>query len=139
VSYQLERGDGRSHALALEWLEVTLTGVERAAGGLIDSTLPEPAQLRRLERTIPSEALPLDAVLLDLIVDGEQRWRQPWLRACALHATRALPDLDLHLDLDALRGSSSDAGLDDDGWSAFDEVLAALAPDGVLEVADDRG
>ena len=34
-------------------------------------------------------------VLLDIARDEADRWRQPWLRACALYAAWSVPDLEL--------------------------------------------
>ena len=93
VSFQFAKGDGRSHALAVEWLDVTLTGTDRAAVALLEPGLSDAERLRRLTRALPLPELSLEEVLVDLITDPEQRWRQPWVQACALHAAWSTPDV----------------------------------------------
>ena len=95
VSFQLAKGDARSHALAVEWLDVTLTGTDRAAVPLIEPGLSEVERLRRLTRALPIPDRSVADVLHDLITDPEDRWREPWVRACALHAAWSLPELGI--------------------------------------------
>jgi HEAT repeat protein len=97
VSFQFAKGDSRSHALAVEWLDVTLTGTDRAAVALIEPGLSEAERLRRLSRTLPLPEWSLTEVLHDLVVDEGDRWRQPWVQACAIHAawSRAEGGLDV--------------------------------------------
>ena len=86
VSVQLERADSRTHALAMEWLDVSLTGTDRSAVALLEPGLSDQERLRRLARALPLADLSLAEVLRDLVFDDDHRWRQPWVRACALHA-----------------------------------------------------
>ena len=91
VSFQFAKGDGRSHALAVEWLDVTLSGTDRAAVALVEPGLSEAERLRRLTRTLPARRSARSRVLVDLITDPEHRWRQPWVQACAVHAAWSHP------------------------------------------------
>jgi hypothetical protein len=87
----LLESEGGERPLALETLEVT---VGRAAFPtvltLLDPTLEPATRLERLERQ-GSVRRPADATaaLVDLIEDQAGEWRDPWLRACALHALAA--------------------------------------------------
>jgi hypothetical protein len=84
VRYQLAQNDARSHALALEWMEVTFEGVDRAATALIEPGLPAPERLQRLARDFAVPPAARSAILRDLVEDPEDRWRRPWIAACAL-------------------------------------------------------
>ncbi|MET0901765.1 MAG: hypothetical protein ABWZ52_00865, partial [Acidimicrobiales bacterium] len=96
VAFQLAQRDARSHALAIEWLDVTLTSVERSVVALLEPNLSTRERLRRLNRTHPLEDLGTRALLLELVRDDDGRWR-PWIKACALDATTAMPSDDLVL------------------------------------------
>ena len=93
VSVQLDRADSRTHALAMEWLDVSLTGTDRSAVALLEPGLSDQERLRRLARALPLADLSLAEVLRDLVFDDDHRWRQPWVRACALHASASMPEL----------------------------------------------
>jgi HEAT repeat protein len=125
ASFQLANGDVRSHALAVEWLEVTITGPERAALALLEPGLTESARLRRLCRGFAAPDGSLAAVLHDLVTDSGQRWRQPWLRACALHAAWSIPEADV--DLRQVVSRAPDVELDGQGASIVQETWAAIA------------
>jgi hypothetical protein len=111
---------GPSTALAVEALEVGI-GTEEAH--LVVALLePRLVPAQRLERLSPPEhnsAAPSDVEdwLRDLIEDLDQRWRSPWLRACAIHVASACGVLD-RIDLASARAL---------GDPVVDEELAALA------------
>jgi hypothetical protein len=44
----------------------------------------------------------VSAALTDVVADPDDRWRSPWLRACALHAA-LVAGIELPLDRTALR------------------------------------
>lgn len=92
VAFQLAQDDPRLHALALEWLEVTLAGADRAAVDLLEPGLSHGERLRALLGRRPPPPIDVPALLRDLVVDGDGRWRQPWVQACALVAASGLPD-----------------------------------------------
>ena len=123
VSFQFAKGDGRSHALAVEWLDVTLIGTDRAAVALLEPGLSDAERLRRLTRTLPLPELSIEAVLVDLITDPEHRWRQPWVQACALHAAWSTPEVQLDL---ASLDLSPVVELDGMDRSIFEETVAAI-------------
>jgi hypothetical protein len=74
------------HALAVELLEL-LEGRETAGllVALLDPSLDRAARREALAR-LPTPQWSAREWLLDLIADGEARWQDPWLRACALYA-----------------------------------------------------
>jgi hypothetical protein len=86
VAFQLAGPDARSHALALEWLEATLAGTDRAYVALAEPDWSPAERLRALGRRFPLPDLTVTEVLRDLVDDPDGRWRRPWLTACALVA-----------------------------------------------------
>ena len=86
MTFQLAKGDRRAHALAVEWLEVTLIGTDRTAIALLEPGLSDEVRLRRLARAFPLPDIGLAALLEELARGTDGRWRRPWLQACALHA-----------------------------------------------------
>ncbi len=84
VAFQLAQHDMRMHALAMEWIDVTLTGVDRAAAAILDPALVPHERLRLLEREFALPSLDAPEILRDLIDDPDRRWRRPWIAACAL-------------------------------------------------------
>ena len=85
VVFQLAQRDPHSHALALEWLDVTLTGTERAAIALLEPRWSDRERLNALTRTFP--LAPLDAAC------GPARARRGSRRPMATalgHGVRAL-------------------------------------------------
>lgn len=86
VEFQLAQRSARYHALALEWLDVTLVGTDRAAVALLEPGLSTQARLRLLARWFAIPPSTPHMVLLDLVDDRSGRWRRPWLTACVLLA-----------------------------------------------------
>jgi hypothetical protein len=86
VAFQLAGPDARSHALALEWLEATLVGTDRAYVALAEPDWSPEERLRALRRRFPLPDITVSEVLRDLVEDPDSRWRRPWLTACALVA-----------------------------------------------------
>jgi hypothetical protein len=86
VAFQLARRDARSHALALEWLDATLVGTDRSYVALVEPDWSPQERLRSLARRFPLPPFTVTAVLRDLVEDPDDRWRRPWLTACALVA-----------------------------------------------------
>jgi HEAT repeat protein len=86
VAFQLAQSDTRLHALAMEWLDVTLAGPDRAAMSVVDPALSTVARWNALGRELRADRSTVDDVLLDLVADPSGRWRRPWLSACALLA-----------------------------------------------------
>ena len=83
VRYQLAQNDARSHALAIEWMEVTFAGTDRVATALLEPGLSAPEQLRLLTREYALPPLEPSDILRDLVEDPRHLWR-PWITACAL-------------------------------------------------------
>ncbi len=94
VVFQLSQRDRRSHALALEWLDVTLTGAGRAVVALLEPGVPDQVRMDTLTRRFPVEPLPPHEVLLDLVEDRGDVWRRPWITACALYAAAGVRGTD---------------------------------------------
>ena len=97
VRLQLELGSKRSHALALEWLEVTLSPDDRATMPLLDPGVGHDELWRRLTRSFPLPVASAEQTLQDLINDPDFAWRRPWITACAMFTSSGLaePVLDL--------------------------------------------
>ncbi|MFL6204870.1 MAG: hypothetical protein ACJ739_05925 [Acidimicrobiales bacterium] len=96
VAFQLAQRDERNHALAIEWLDVTLVGDERSLIALLEPSLPARRRLQRLRRTFPLDPLGVRAALLEVVRDDDRRWR-PWIKACALYTTASIAPVDLRL------------------------------------------
>jgi hypothetical protein len=76
----------------LEWLDVTLSGTDRAVVAMLEPGLADDERLRSLSRWLPiAPASPL-AIVRDLLEDRDHRWRRSWLTACALYAASGLSD-----------------------------------------------
>ena len=97
VVFQLAQRDPRSHALALEWLDVTLTGTDRAAVALLEPRLSDRERLNMLARTFPVPPLSRRDILLELVQDRDGRWRRPWIKACALYTASGISEEELEV------------------------------------------
>ncbi|HUF99599.1 MAG TPA: hypothetical protein VMM60_15820 [Ilumatobacter sp.] len=86
VAFQLAQPDVRLQALALEWLDVTLVGTDRAAIALLEPGLSAARRLQALNREPRTGSQGTRDVLYDLVHDAGNDWRRPWLAACALAA-----------------------------------------------------
>ena len=95
VVFQLAQRDPHSHALALEWLDVTLSGTERAAIALLEPRWSNRERLHALVRTFPLPTLGGRAALLELVQDRDGRWRRPWVKACALSTASGISAAEL--------------------------------------------
>ena len=126
VAFQLAQRDARSHALALEWLDVTLAGTDRAAISLLEPRLSARERLAALTRTFP--VLPLDRheILLEIVQDRDGRWRRPWVTACAIYAASGISaaELDAITDAAATADQASGFGFDED--RIVHETLAGI-------------
>jgi hypothetical protein len=111
-------------ALALEWLDVTLSGTDRAAVALLEPQLSDRERLHALARTFPVSALSEREVLLELVQDRDGRWRRPWVKACALYTAAGVSDTELETIATAAHASLSTVGTDED--HIVHETLAAL-------------
>ena len=89
VALQLAQPDARSHALAIEWLDVTLTGTERPVVALLEPGLTATDRLLRIRGALEIERLDRSAVLRELVEDDDRRWR-PWIKACAVHVAAVI-------------------------------------------------
>ena len=77
VGFQLAQPNPRFHALALEWLDVTLVGTDRAAVTLLEPELSAHQRMRLLVRSFPIPPATPRTVLLDIVEDRDDRWRRP--------------------------------------------------------------
>lgn len=84
VEFQLDQDAPRLHALAMEWLDATLATQDRTAVAVLDPATPLDDLARRGARDRTEETAA--AVVADLVLDPGERWRRPWLQACALAA-----------------------------------------------------
>jgi hypothetical protein len=116
VAFQLAQRDRRVRALALEWLDVALTAAQRPAIALLEPDLAPAVRAVTLSRQRPGRPGEIRALLVDLALDPDDRWRRPWLSACGAFA---LHDLGLANDAEF-----PSADLDADSLVA--ETLAGL-------------
>jgi hypothetical protein len=128
VVFQLAQRDARSHALALEWLDVTLTGTDRTVIALLEPRLSDRERLNTLVSGIPVPPLRQREVLLDLVHDRGNRWRRPWVKACALYTAWGMSEVEF----EAVAGTAAEPeaiGADqitDDEESIVHETLDGL-------------
>ena len=116
VAFQLAQSNLRFHALALEWLDVTLVGTDRAAVPLLEPGLPTSERLRVLGRWFPIPPTTPQAVLVELAEDRDGHWRRPWITACVLLTAADMPELGV----EALAGA-------DDHTRIVHETLVGIA------------
>ena len=126
IRYQLAQPNPRFHALAMEWLDVTLVGTDRAAVTLLEPELSAPQQMRLLVRSFPIPPATPRTVLLDLAEDRDDRWRRPWITACALLAAADMPELGCEALAWPL-AEQSPVDDRDDQTSIVQETLVAIA------------
>ena len=121
VSFQFAQSDRRQHAVAVEWLEVTLVPRSRPAIAILEPDLSTAERLGRLAKINAPHALSPAEQLTDLALDQQRVWRRPWLRACALLAlSRGGSGLTEVLD------QLSFADHDDDPEGIVSETIGAL-------------
>ncbi len=121
VSFQFAQRDPRQHAIAIEWLEISLVPRSRPAVAILEPDLSAHERLRRLAKADGPFAVTPAAQLTDLALDQERIWRRPWLRACALLALSRDRSALAHL-LDQLTVVTHD----DDPDGIVGETLEAL-------------
>ena len=110
---------------ALEWLDVTLVGADRAAVTLLEPELSAQERMRLLSRSFPVPPATPRTVLLDLAKDRNDRWRRPWITACALLAGSNMPDVGFDL-LARTLSEKPHVGDDDDHRWIVEETLVAM-------------
>jgi HEAT repeat protein len=125
AAFQLAQPSTRAHALALEWLDVTLTGADRDAITLLDPGLTTQAQLRMLSRSIPVPAASAAAIVEELIADYDSRWRRPWIAACAVLAACDLPEVDFDALCDEITERASHSSPNSEA-AILHETVAAI-------------
>ena len=125
VARQLAQGDAPAQGLALEWLEVTLTGADRAVVPLLDPVLTDLERMRALVQAVPITPMSTSDVLRDLIEDRHRRWRRPWITACALYAAAAMEDPAVDV-LEAFGTDAPTIGGTDDAAAIVAETVAGL-------------
>ena len=101
VLFQLAQPDVRAHAVAMEWLDVTLIGTDRAVMALLEPAGSPSDRLRSLGRWFQLPEAGIDDILGDLVEDAADRWRRPWLTACALMAMANLEGEHFRIPADA--------------------------------------
>jgi hypothetical protein len=124
IEYQLAQRSTRFHALALEWLAVTLVGTDRAAVALLEPDLSTQERLRLLARWFLIPQLTPQTILLELAEDRDGRWRRPWITACALVAAADMPEPGLEVLARAAVSESAIAEMDDPKWIVRETLTA---------------
>ncbi len=137
VVFQLGQRDSRSHALALEWLDVTLTGTDRAVVAMLEPRWSDRERLHALTRTFPLPAVSQHDVLLDLVEDRHDRWRRPWIKACAVYTAWSMADGRLDAITAATTANVSARGARD-GERIVYETLDGIHARGASPIASCR-
>ncbi|MEM7113917.1 MAG: HEAT repeat domain-containing protein, partial [Chloroflexota bacterium] len=84
---QLLHGNSGSKALALETLDVTLTGEQKKrVFPLIDAKLSTEQRIKQLQTIFELEPMSLNERFTEMIADPDQEWTNGWTRACVLQA-----------------------------------------------------
>lgn len=130
VEFQLALNDFRMHALALEWLDVTLLAPDKLAITLVDPSLSSDERLRSMSRGSPIDALTLTEAVTDIIENRGHKWQSPWLISCALLTASDLPELDFE---ELMEGPSNG-----DRPAESNEV-GGLVPETVADIRRRRG
>lgn len=125
IGFQLTQHDTRFHAFAMEWLDATLTGIDRAAVALLEPELSTDERLTILTRWFTISPTTPYGVLVDLAEDRDDHWRRPWISACALLAASGMPEFDAKT-LATVRARV--AGVDDfdDHFQIVRETIAGI-------------
>ena len=131
VVFQFAQRDTRNHSLALEWLETTLTGIDRAVVPLLEPGMADSERLSLLERWVSVPLVSRDSLLNDLIEDSAHEWRRPWLMACAMFFAAAGSHPAAVFVNDAADGGSTWAGHVE--ASIVHETLAGLRERATVE------
>jgi hypothetical protein len=88
---RLGGGDDRAVAHAVEAVEIHLPpGRARLVMPLLENRLTDAERVAQLRRLAQIPAFDPAAALADIADDPEDRWRSPWLAACAIHAAFVL-------------------------------------------------
>jgi hypothetical protein len=86
ASLGLTGDDENRRALAIEVFEVRLSRDENArAVPVVRVDLPETERLQLLERVLSIPVADRAHVIAEIVDDRENRWRSPWLQACAVY------------------------------------------------------
>ena len=84
-----------AHALAMEWLDVTLVGIDRGLGGTARARGDFRGSVGDVVAVVPHVGDDAESVLVDIADDPDDRWRRPWITACAILAGAEDPELGL--------------------------------------------
>ena len=88
---QFVHGNSASQALALETLDVTLTGEQKQmVFPLVDAKLTVEQQIKQLQAVFDLQHLSSVERLAEMIADPEREWTNGWTRACVLQAVGKL-------------------------------------------------
>ena len=88
---QLMSGDSSEQALALEMLDVTLSGGEKAIlFPLAAPKLTREKRIQQLNTLIPTTSMPQETRLKEIITIVGDGWNHDWIRACAIYAAGKL-------------------------------------------------
>ena len=125
VEFQLAQKSTRVHAVAMEWLDVTLVGTERASVALLEPDSSAAERLAVLTRWFPLSPTTPEAVLVDIADDPDDVWRHAWLTACAVLAGAEMPELGLD-DLASIAADTSGESETGDPTDIVWETITAL-------------
>ena len=125
VVFQLAQRDPRSHALALEWLDVTLDRDRSRRGRVARAPAVGPRATQRALAHVPARAARAPhEILLELVQDRDGRWRRPWVKACALYTASGISTAELDATSTAAVAELTELGADED--QIVHETLAGI-------------
>jgi hypothetical protein len=130
VAFQLALNDSRMHALALEWLDVTLLAPDKLAIALVDPSLSSEARMRSISRVAPVTIVTLTEAVMDIIENRHDRWQSPWLISCAWLTAADMPELDFEALIKHISNGDRPA-------KSYD--VSGLVPETVADIRRRRG
>ncbi|HEX3087292.1 MAG TPA: hypothetical protein VHQ23_01465, partial [Ilumatobacteraceae bacterium] len=133
VGFQLAQQSTNLHSIAMEWLDVTLVGIERPSLALLEPRASLADRHASLTRWFPLPSISPETVLIDVVEDPDDRWRRPWLTACALLAGADSPELGLEHLAETLRESPVEEHRHH--WHIVSDTIAGIRRRRSLEAA----
>jgi HEAT repeat protein len=125
ASEQLEARTASERALALETLEVMLSGSHKSlVFPFIDPKLSDTQQREKLSKIFGIPSYESDERLIEILANRNSKWQRPWIRACAAYALGKM-GINKAVDVVELALETTDVSLRETAaWALFE-----LAPD----------
>ena len=121
---RLMYGNGNEQAHALETLDVTLAGDQKAmVFPFINTSEDLTRRLTKLERIFPAQEKDRNTHLREIIANPEQYWTHEWTRVCAIYAAARLDLAEMAEVIEPCLSESNPELQETAGWAL--EVLKA--------------